>query len=156
MMHCDVRPSTMGKHRNAKGINICSVASAVETADDSESEPLFDTEDDADVDLARDIIWVYSNLENKSATPAKAPSHGAWSLLTWARKYRTQFFEKQLHRAIAKQNETDEKDSITHSKIPLDQCDKMLSEIVSKYRIACPECGCEYQHHVPEGSDSAA
>lgn len=123
-----------------------------EESDQAEFEPNFESDDDADVDLVRDIIWVYGKIEHKNVSPADAPSHGAWSLLAWARKYRTQFFEKMLDRALAKQNETDDKETVTHSKIALDQCEKLLSEITDKYQTTCPSCGTDY-HHVPPGSD---
>lgn len=56
----------------------------------------------APVDLFADIRWVYSQLENKRVRPDQAPSAGAWSLLQWARKYQSRFFEQLLPKALAK------------------------------------------------------
>jgi len=54
------------------------------------------------VDLFADIRWVYSQLENKRVRADQAPSAGAWSLLSWARKYQSRFFEQLLPKALAK------------------------------------------------------
>lgn len=52
-------------------------------------------------DLGRDGLWVYEHLEDKRAQPKDAPSMGAWSLLKWAREYRSPFFERILPKVMA-------------------------------------------------------
>lgn len=54
------------------------------------------------VNLMSDIRWVYSQLENKKVKAKDAPTAGAWSLLQWARKYQSRFFEQLLPKALAK------------------------------------------------------
>jgi hypothetical protein len=58
--------------------------------------------------LARDVMWVYANLDNVKATPADAPTMGAWSMLHWARCHRPAFFERILFRVDASKSDEDE------------------------------------------------
>lgn len=50
-------------------------------------------------DLKRTTLWVWQNLENPEMTLEASPSRGAWSLLSWARTYRSRFFEVFLPKA---------------------------------------------------------
>lgn len=52
-------------------------------------------------DLACDGIWVYEHLEDRRVQPRDAPSMGAWSLLVWARQYKSPFFERILPKVMA-------------------------------------------------------
>lgn len=62
-----------------------------------------------DADLPRDVLWAYDHLENRRVKPHDAPSLGAWSLLKWARDYRSRFFEQLLPKALAVKPAEDEK-----------------------------------------------
>jgi hypothetical protein len=43
---------------------------------------------------ASDLEWVYANLASDNLTTDDFPSLGTWSLWTWARGNREQFYEK--------------------------------------------------------------
>ncbi|MFA7176718.1 MAG: hypothetical protein WC114_05685 [Smithellaceae bacterium] len=80
------------------------------------------------VDLFGDIRWVYSQLENKRVQPAQAPSAGAWSLLLWARKYQSRFFEQLLPKALAKSPEDDE--GVKREKRRVEEIEAMLEKLL--------------------------
>ena len=46
-----------------------------------------DWSEDASVDFASDVTWVYSRLGLSKVEPRDAPSAGAWSLLRWAKRH---------------------------------------------------------------------
>jgi hypothetical protein len=66
--------------------------------------------------LVRDTLWAYENLPNRKAKPEDAPTVGAWSLLTWARRYRNRFFEILLPKAMAAHTSDEEQDQIVEQK----------------------------------------
>ena len=68
---------------------------------DDEGVLLDPAEERESPDLVRDTLWAYENLENRQAKPDQAPGPGAWSLLRWAREYRSRFFEVFLPKALA-------------------------------------------------------
>lgn len=80
------------------------------------------------VDLFGDIRWVYSQLENKRVRPDQAPSAGAWSLLLWARKYQSRFFEQLLPKALAKSPDDDE--GVKREKRRVEEIEAMLEKLL--------------------------
>jgi hypothetical protein len=60
-------------------------------------------------DFARDVAWVYEHLADRNVKPQDAPTVGAWSLLTWARRYKNRFFEMVLPKAMAAHTDEEEK-----------------------------------------------
>ncbi|TVS20243.1 MAG: hypothetical protein EA424_04950 [Planctomycetaceae bacterium] len=51
--------------------------------------------------LVHDTWWVYEHLEESQVSAMDCPSLGAWSLLCWARQYRSRFFEQFLPKLIS-------------------------------------------------------
>jgi hypothetical protein len=64
------------------------------------------------IDLRRHSLWVYDNLDNRRMSKAKSPSSGAWSLLQWARTYRTRFFEHYLPKTAKDLQDEDEREVV--------------------------------------------
>ena len=85
-------------------------------------------DDAAPPDLTRDIKWVYQHLENKGARPEQAPSAGAWSLLVWARKYQSRFFEQLLPKALAAKPAEDEQ-KVRREKRRIEEIEAMLEKL---------------------------
>ena len=91
---------------------ICDTAAGNPRGHDGHDEELIDV--DALVakqpyDFARDVAWVYEHLADRNVKPQDAPTAGAWSLLTWARRYKNRFFEQVLPKAMLnKPSEADE------------------------------------------------
>ena len=94
-------------------------------ADDEEVETLLKKL--APVDLFADIRWVYSQLENKRVRRDQAPSAGAWSLLDWARNYRSRFFEQMLPKALAKGPEDEA--GVKREKRRIEEIEAMLERL---------------------------
>ena len=78
---------------------------------DNEGTPTFEQSDDVESMLARldsggqpnlahDTWWVYEHLDDSQVAAMDCPSLGAWSLLCWARQYRSRFFEQFLPKLI--------------------------------------------------------
>ena len=68
---------------------------------------LDETDNGLPVDLVRDVLWCYSNM-NRRVKPEDAPTGGAWGLLCWARKYQIKFYETLLPKALANRPAADE------------------------------------------------
>lgn len=85
-------------------------------------------EDGAPPDLARDIKWVYQQLENRRVRPEQAPSAGAWSLLQWAREYRSRFFEQLLPKALAAKASEDE-EGVRREKRRVEEIQAMIEKL---------------------------
>lgn len=83
--------------------------------------------DAAPVDLSADIRWVYSQLENKRVRPDQAPNAGAWSLLVWARKYQSRFFEQLLPKALAKG--TDDGEGVKREKRRIEDIELLIAKL---------------------------
>jgi hypothetical protein len=59
-------------------------------------------------DFARDVAWVYEHLADRNVKPQDAPGAGAWSLLTWGRRYRNRFFEMVVPKAMIARTDEEE------------------------------------------------
>ena len=97
---------------------------------DLDIDELISRADGSSLDLERDILWVYENVENKRVCAIDAPSLGAWSMLTWAREAPNRFFEQLLPKAMAIQ----EKQAATDIHDPgpdpvVDRIDNMLAKM---------------------------
>ena len=78
------------------------------TEPDIDIEAMLDEIDDGlPVDLVRDVLWCYSNM-NRRVGPEDAPSGGTWGLLCWSRKYQIKFYEVLLPKALANRPAVDE------------------------------------------------
>lgn len=89
-------------------------------------------DDVAPVDLCGDIRWVYAQLENKRVRPDQAPSAGAWSLLVWARKYQSRFFEQLLPKALAKIPEDEA--GVKREKRRIEEIKNLLSKLEESFK----------------------
>ena len=74
---------------------------ALTSLDDLDPEELAALADGLHTDLARDVLWVYANLDNRRATVKAAPCLGAWSMLRWARGSQQRFVEQLLPKVIS-------------------------------------------------------
>jgi hypothetical protein len=82
-------------------------------------------------------------LENRRATPQKAPGPGAWGLLLWGRTYRNAFYEKLLPRALAVRDEDEtERQIVKREKKSVAYLESLLGEMVNedaeKLRVDIP------------------
>jgi hypothetical protein len=79
--------------------------------------------------LVADTFWVYENLEQKRIMPDEAPSRGAWSLLQWARQYRSRFFEQFLPKAMKDADDSTERDLIAAEERSIGEIRGILTEL---------------------------
>jgi len=89
------------------------------------------------IDLPGDIRWVYSQLENKGVRPDQAPSAGAWSLLGWARKYQSRFFEQLLPKSLAKASDDDV--AVKREKRRIEEIEAILERLAEQESDVPPE-----------------
>jgi hypothetical protein len=104
-----------------------------------------------------DVRWAYYRVEDQRASPADAPSPGAWSLLHWARSNRAKFLGdlvlKVLSKAEAEEEARKEKDGEDCEE--LDEIDDIYQTLLkppwTQAILECPGCGAELK--VLPGSD---
>lgn len=58
--------------------------------------------------FVRDGLWVYERIAVKGVKPSDAPSPGAWSLLQWARRNKSKFFDSILPKVLAAHQKSEE------------------------------------------------
>ena len=82
----------------------------------------------APLDVSRDAAWVYEHLANRNARPEDAPTVGAWSLLTWARRYKSRFFEFVVPKLLVGRPSEDEK-VVKHEKKKVEEIRAILKRM---------------------------
>ena len=103
---------------------------ALTSLDDLDPEELATLADGLHTDLARDVLWVYANLENRRATVKDAPCLGAWSMLRWARGSQQRFFEQLLPKVILVRPSTlSEADLVAQEELSMQEMQQMLASL---------------------------
>jgi hypothetical protein len=104
-------------------------AAMAQTADNPEVDAMLEGIAEGRSSLVADTFWVYENLEQKRIMPDEAPSRGAWSLLQWARQYRSRFFEQFLPKAMKDADDSTERDLIAAEERSIGEIRGILTEL---------------------------
>jgi hypothetical protein len=116
----------------APGARAASAATSA-TANGPDVDAVLEKLDDgAPPDLVRDTLWVYQHLENKAVRPDQAPSRGAWSLLRWAREYRSRFFEQFLPKTAKDADDSTDHDLVAAEEKSIDEIRGILKQVTAQ------------------------
>ena len=116
----------------APGARAASAATSA-TANGPDVDAVLEKLDDgAPPDLVRDTLWVYQHLENKAVRPDQAPSRGAWSLIRWAREYRSRFFEQFLPKTAKDADDSTDHDLVAAEEKSIDEIRGILKQVTAQ------------------------
>lgn len=92
---------------------------------------LIEATSEDDIDLGRDIRWVYEHLWDEGVTPAAAPGGGAWALLKWARANPNDFFRQVLPKGLSDDQPRRRTRSGLHpeTELQMEELKQMLNEM---------------------------